>query len=120
MRPFCARWLPAASTLTIAALALAACRGDDQRLKTLAVGISKDSVTAAMGSAPERRYPYLDQGQFIEALLYRRPDAEGPMDELPRGDITPVVLIDSLVRGWGWKYWDSVAAQHRIEVIPKQ
>jgi hypothetical protein len=70
------------------------------------------------GSPPEQPYSYLVDGQFIEAMIYRRDGAEGPIDSLDRGDLTPVILVDGKLTGWGWEHWDSVAGAHRIEVRP--
>jgi hypothetical protein len=95
----------------------AACRREDPRVRNLAVGISKDSVYAVMGG-PTLDTPnaYLVKGQYIEALLYRREGVGGPRDSLSRRDLTPVILINGSLAGWGWSFWDSVAGANGIPV----
>lgn len=97
-------------TVALASLALMGCARGDARLKKLTVGISKDSALAAIGvTLGERPASYLVKGQMIEAMMIRRPDAEGPLDSLTHAQYTPVVIVDGKLGGWGWKYWDSVA-----------
>lgn len=108
--------------LLIAATALvltAACAREDARLKSLGVGISKDSAFIVMElPAEERGEAYLIDGQYIEAFVVRKPGVQGPRDSLTREQATPVVVIGGQVTGWGWDHWDSVAAAHSIEVKP--
>ncbi len=112
--------LAALAAVALLAGSLAGCRSEDPRVRHLASGISRDSAVVAMGGAePERPYTYLVGGQYVEAMLYRRGDPEGPMEDLVRDQITPIVLVDGKVSGWGWKHWDSVAAAHNIEVTHK-
>lgn len=108
-------------TAAVALLLLSlGCRAGDSRLERLGVGISTDSVMAVMGGAPEAPNRYLVGGQMVEPMLYRRPGAEGAFSTLTRKNLTPVVVVDGVVAGWGWAFWDSVATAHRIEVTPKQ
>jgi hypothetical protein len=108
----------------VAVLALvalfAACRREDPRIKNLRVGIPKDSVLVLMGGATAQPFTYLMDGQYIEAMIYRRPEIDGAFEELERRDMTPVVVVDGRLTGWGWDHWDSVASVHRIEVVPKE
>ncbi len=103
----------------VSLLALSACERADPRLERLAVGIGKDSVTAVMeGEQPKRVDPYLNNGQYIEAMLYPR---KGKTDSasFPDRKMTPVVVINGKLAGWGWTYWDSAAAANHISVAPK-
>ena len=34
--------------------------------------------------------------------------------------MTPVVAVNGALQGWGWAYWDSVAAANKYEVPPKK
>lgn len=104
----------------LVALTLAGCRRGDSRVENLATGISRDSALAVMGATPEVPTQYLVNGQYIEAMVYRRQGAEGDFAALVRRDLTPVVLVNGLVTGWGWDHWDSVATENTIEVSPKQ
>lgn len=94
------------------------CARPDARLEQLSAGISKDSVQMIMGGAPEQPTQYLVEGQFIEAMIYRRMGEEGVYDSLERRQLSPVVLVNGTVSGWGWDHWDSVATRYSIEVVP--
>lgn len=96
------------------------CQTGDARLEQLTVGISSDSALVVMEGSPEAPNRYLVAGQMIEPMIFRRPGAEGTTASLLRKDLTPVVIVDGLVAGWGWAFWDSVATAHRIEVSPKE
>jgi hypothetical protein len=107
------------AALGLGLLSVMGCERGDARLERLTVGMAKDSVTAAMGGAPKRLDPYLYKGQYIEALYYPKP---GKTDSLSLTDrkMAPVVLIDGKLKGWGWVYWDSVAAANNIQVAAKE
>jgi hypothetical protein len=109
--------------VSFAALLLLAtgCGRDDPRLRTLSTDISRDSAVAIMGGAsPDRPYLYLVDGHQVEALVFRREGAEGPADSLTRAQLSPVVVVDGKVTGWGWNYWDSVAGANQIKVDPEK
>jgi hypothetical protein len=93
------------------------CNSEDSRLKKLSPGITKDSAIALMGTAPSDNAPYLMHAQYIEALYYARP---GKTDSasLALRRTAPIVTVNGKVTGWGWKYWDSVAAANGIKVPP--
>ena len=95
-----------------------ACARTDARLEKLTVGMSKDSVRAVMGNQPVRADAYLDRGQYIEALYFAKPGST-TSDSVPDRSMSPVVLIGGRLSGWGWTFWDSVAADHKIEIVPK-
>lgn len=108
-------WGLAAATV----LAMTGCERADPRLENLSAGIAKDSVISAMeGDQPKRTDPYLIDGLFIEAMLYPR---KGKADSLSLTDrkMTPIVVINGKLAGWGWTYWDSVASSKKIPVAPK-
>jgi hypothetical protein len=92
---------------------VAGCSGD-ARYQTLAVGIPKDSAVKLMGvEKPQRVDPYLTNGHYIEAMYYRKP---GQGDSVPDRKLSPVVVVDGKLVGWGWKTWDSVAEANHIPV----
>ena len=98
--------------VAIGSLAILGCSRDDARLKNLNAGISKDSAMAVLGvTTGERPATYLVKGKMIEAMMLRRKDAEGPLDSLPHEKVTPVVIVDGKLAGWGWKFWDSVSVE---------
>jgi len=97
------------------ALGFVACERADPRLEQLSAGISKDSVFQLMGEKPHRNDPVLVNGQYIEAMYFPREgatDGDGMQDR----NMTPVIAINQKVTGWGWAYWDSVAAANGIVV----
>ena len=93
--------------------ALAGCERSDPRLAGLAVGMSKDSTLAVMRGQPTTIAPYLTNGLYIEAMFYARPGKTDSASRAPR-NMTPVVLVNSKLVGWGWDRWDSVAAANKI------
>lgn len=110
------RLLIAAASL----LLVSGCTQDDPRIQHLGVGISKDSAFAVMELPDtERGEAYLMSGQYIEAFVVRRQGVEGPRDSLSRKQMTPVIVIDGKVSGWGWDHWDSIAVANGIETKPK-
>lgn len=95
---------------------LAAC--GDSRLKKLSVGINRDSVATIMkADAPTRSETYLVAGKLWEVLLYERKAPEGS-DTAATRDLSPVVLADGAVAGWGWGYWDRQAVELKVPVAP--
>lgn len=109
-----------APTILLSSLLAGCGPGEDTRVANLTVGISKDSAITAMGGErPSRIDPYLTGGQYIESMLYIRPGGEPTgTDTIPDRERTPVVVINGLLTGWGWAYWDSVASANNIPVAP--
>lgn len=108
------------AALTLAVLATG-CTREDPRVKGLGIGISKDSALAVMGlPSTERGEAYLMNGRYIEAFVVRKPGVEGPRDSLARKQMTPVIVVDGTVTGWGWPHWDSVAGANKITVAPEK
>jgi len=100
-------------------LGFAACERADARLENLTAGISKDSAVAVMGAQPKRIDPYLNNGQYIEAMYFPR---AGKTDSASLTDrkMSPVVVINQKLAGWGWPFWDSVAAANSIPVAARK
>lgn len=97
---------------------LAGCEGADRRLDNLSVGMARDSVMPAMeGAEPRRVDPYLYGGKYIEAMFFPRAGKTDP-ESLADRKMSPVIVIDGKVAGWGWAYWDSVATANKIDVPP--
>jgi hypothetical protein len=96
--------------------ALAACRAPDPRFARLTAGIGGDSALKVMDEAkPVRADPFLVKGQYIQAMYFRGP---GDGDTAGR-KLSPLVMINGKLAGWGWKYLDSVAAATSIPVPGK-
>lgn len=101
-------------------VALSACTRKDARLELLSAGISKDSVIAVMGGDPPSKVaPYLVNGHYIETLYFTQPGAGTDSASLADRSLSPAVLVDGKLMGWGWKSWDSIAGANKIVVEPK-
>jgi len=112
-----ARPISVAMCVALSAVLLA-CGGSDTRFQKLTVGISRDSALKLIGvEKPARVDPFLVSGHYIEAMYYAKPGADtvGLADR----KMSPVVLVDGKLVGWGWKAWDSVAGANKIAVASK-
>jgi hypothetical protein len=124
-------------------LAVVAC--GDSRVRKLSEGISRDSVLKilAIDTAPGDSLPhvyrtqrYLIDGKMYEVLLYTATDKKaqviptvtrGPgaapdpadADTILDADLTPIVLHDGRVTGWGWQHYDSLARLHGFPIKPR-
>ena len=112
--------------LAFSASTLAAC--GDANLRKLSVGMARDSVIRVLGqgsvssdSTPNvyREERYLYGGQMITMLLYTNTGKEEGVDTLPESELTPVVLRNDTLTGWGWTYHDSVARAINIVIKPR-
>ncbi len=102
--------------LALGALLLATTACGDSRLSHLATGIDRDSVTVVMGSdAPHRSESYLLDGKFWEIFYYAKTGTLQE-DSIPWRKLSPVILADGKVAGWGWDYWGKEAARLNIPV----
>ena len=111
--------------LAIAVL-LAGC--GDAKLKKLSTGISRDSVlkilregSTSTDSTPNvyREERYLSGGRFLSVLLYTNTGKEEGVDTVPEADLTPIVLLDDTLTGWGWAHHDSAARANNIPIKPR-
>jgi len=97
-----------------------------QNLMSLSPGMSKQEVLAVMGTKtimsedgrinnPYRSEMYKSQGHTFELLLYytdlKRADGAITDDEL-----TPLVVMDGKLDGWGWSYWDGLVQKYELRV----
>jgi len=98
--------------------AIAACSGD-ARFKRLSVGISRDSAIQLIGAEKPRRVdPFLVNGHYFEVMYYAKPGAD--TTTLTDRKMSPVVVVDGKLVGWGWESLDSVAGANKIPVAGKQ
>jgi len=113
----------------VVTLALTAACGD-ARVKKLDEGITRDSVlTILRDGAPVvgpdslphvyENAAYIMNGRKYEVFYYTRGDEVAGADSLPAKKLTPIVLVDGSVSGWGWQYWDSVATSFKLPVKPR-
>lgn len=103
----------------VACTTLIAC--GDRRVRDLRVGMPRDSVLVALGSAPPDseafifdRDQYIVDGKNIEVFYYDPKSRLAFVDTVPATELTPVVLLDGKTAGWGWDYWDSVATAIKV------
>ena len=117
-----------ASTLARAAGLVLLVGCGDARIKELSPGISRDSTLRIIGSGATvedslpnvyRAERYLSKAQMLEVLFYSPSGEKEGRDSMPEGRLTPIVLRDGVVTGWGWQHFDSVAAEHGIPRKPR-
>jgi hypothetical protein len=113
--------LPAISLLFL-------CACGDARLKKLSTGITRDSLLKIVGqgsatgdSLPHvyRAERYLLSGKMVDVLFYVPTDQKSPADSVAETSLTPIVLSDGKVSGWGWVYFDSLAKANNIPERPR-
>ena len=104
------------ATLTLFG-AITACSGD-ARFKRLSVGIPRDSALQLIGvEKPARIDPFLVNGHYFEVMYYAKPGADAVA--VPDRKLSPIVVVDGKLVGWGWKSLDSVAAANKLPVGSK-
>lgn len=111
------------------AAALTAC--GDSRIKELSAGISRDSVLTILGDGSPvvdgDSLPHVyDAGKYLvnsrtyEVFYYTKTEEKAGADSVPPDKLTPIVLQDGTVSGWGWEHWDSVAKTINLPVAPRK
>ena len=115
--------------VVVSTAALAAC--GDARVKELSKGIARDSVLTILGdgspvvqgdSLPHVYdvAKYLVNGQSYEVFYYTKTEEKAGADSVPPNRLTPIVLQNDAVSGWGWEHWDSVAKTINLPVPPRK
>lgn len=115
--------------IAVPAIALALLTGcGDSNIRQLTVGIRRDSVLKVLGQGSTasdttpnvyREERYLHDGHFITMLLYTNTGKKEGVDTVPESKLTPVVLRDDTLTGWGWEHHDSVARANNIVIKPR-
>jgi hypothetical protein len=103
-------------SLVFLALLLSGCLGakfisqNRSNIALLSVGISKEDVHRIMGQKISRYYsnPYssnmfISNGKTVEVLKYWTDGDRG--DGIQEGELTPVILVNGIVVGWGRDFW---------------
>jgi hypothetical protein len=52
-------------------------------------------------------------------LMYTSTGRKEGADTIPDAELTPVVLVNDTLTGWGWEHHDSVANANRIVIKPR-
>lgn len=97
-----------------------------QNLLQLSTGASKADVLRIMGTDtisaegsvitnPYRSELYRSEARTVELMLYYT-DIKKADGAITDDELTPIVLIDGRVDGWGWSYWDAVVKKYEIRV----
>ncbi len=134
------RWLLCVVIATLApGAAGTVCADNRKSLKKLAVGMTSDEVDTVMGtetyvreqratggtgtkvrraSKEKTQNPYRIEAHqtaehsFIVLLYYaERKKRDGKISD---NELTPVVLKDGLVDGWGWSHWNGLVKEYEI------
>ncbi len=108
-------------------VALSAC--GDSRIENLSPGISRDSALAILSEGVAggdslanvyKQETYLLDGRTTNVLFYNRRGIKQEADSsVAPSALTPVVISDGKVTGWGWTYYDSLAKANNIPVLPR-
>ena len=120
-----------ATVLCTTMLILAGCSGLSQvradnreRLNTLSAGMSKQEILDTMGTEtieaqgsvitnPYRTEMHRFDGHVVEVLLYYT-DIQRKDGAITDNELTPLVLIDGELDGWGWSHRDDVRMRYGI------
>lgn len=98
-------------------------RADNRmRLNALSPGMSRDTVLAVMGESadreitnPYRTESYEAQGRRFTVLYYYT-DLKKRDDAITDDELTPLVLVDGRLDGWGWGYWNSLVQKYELRI----
>ena len=99
-----------------------------EKMLNLSVGMTKQEIYAAMGtetitsvSGHVIKKPYKTEmyrsskGNRIE-ILYYYTELKKSDDAITDDELTPLVLIDGKLDGWGRSYWDSIIQMFEIKI----
>lgn len=96
--------------------------GNRARLNDLSPGMSREAVVEVMGPSPTREITnpyrtesYSAQGKRFDVLYYYT-DIKKRDDAITDDELTPLVLVDGRLDGWGWGYWNSVVQKYEIRI----
>jgi len=104
---------------------LAACRGEDKRVKELTQGITRDSAVSVMAQEAKMSTSdslpnvyttalYIINGKKYEVLYFTPDNKKFMKDSVSLNELTPVLFVDNKLYGKGWDMWDSVSKANNI------
>ena len=104
-----------------------ACSSSGASIDGLAQGISRDSVITVLagGMKPADGNPpnvvettqFLNAGVMYEVLYYAPGAPEGATAaQVERGDVTPIVITNGVLAGYGWDHMNMVAGQTKAQI----
>lgn len=92
------------------------------KLNTISAGLSKTEVIKIMGNEsraditnPYRTEMYKRNNDTFEILFYYT-DLKKADDAITDDELTPVVIKNGVVDGWGWMYWESLVKTYELRV----
>jgi hypothetical protein len=89
--------------------------------------MTRDQVLSVMGTQtvksrdlgrinnPYRTESYMVQGKRIEVIYYYT-DLKRADDAITDDELTPIVLVDGKLDGWGWGYWNDLVQRYELRV----
>ncbi|NHZ86726.1 MAG: DUF3192 domain-containing protein [Planctomycetia bacterium] len=98
-----------------------------QKLLRLSAGMSKQEVLGVMGTStitagdgtvvtnPYRTEMYRSNGHVFELLLYYT-DIQKSDGAITDDELTPLVVMNDKLDGWGWSYWNDIVKKYEIRV----
>jgi hypothetical protein len=99
----------------------------DKRVQAVDSGISRDSLVSVIAhdlpaNAKSDSFPnvyirerYLMAGKNYEVLYFTpNNDKAQAGKDTAWGKLTPIVLMNNLTLGKGWKFWDSISTANKI------
>ena len=109
----------------LAVLAISACQ--DKRLRELATGISKDSALKILADGVPanadtiqnvyRHSQYLVDSKLFDIYMFDSDNRKLWTDpEVADKELTPIVVINDKVDGWGWDHMDDITFKYHIQV----
>ncbi|TXH48363.1 MAG: DUF3192 domain-containing protein [Cellvibrionales bacterium] len=98
-----------------------------QKLTSLSPGMSKEEILSIMGTKtikadtgvvvtnPYRTEMYKSNGHAFELLLYYT-DIQKADGAITDDELTPLVMKDGKLDGWGWSYWNDIVKKYEIRI----
>lgn len=95
-----------------------------ERLMNLSPGMTKNQVLSIMGvnnvwatkiNNPYRTEFYRKNGHTFEVLLYYT-DLKSLDGAITDDELTPIIILDGKLDGWGWTYWESLIQKYEIRI----
>lgn len=116
------QWLAVTAVLVLSACIGTFIKDNRENLSRLSYGMTKDEVHGVMGREGLRNYnnPYRTamymgkDGKPIE-VFYHWTDYTVPKG-IPDQDLTPVVLRDGKLVGWGREFWSDFVTKYELRI----
>ncbi len=97
-----------------------------QKLTGLSAGLSKEETLKVMNADTVKAeghvitHPYRTElhranGHVFEILLYYT-DIQKRDGAITDDELTPLVIMDGQIDGWGWSYWSNMINKYEIRV----